>query len=117
MSLRIVIGENEPDLVAYYCLIATRLGHDVVALATNGWELVTRCAEQRPDLVITEVRLPRIDGLEAMRNIKDHALFIVASAIEELPDDPELRRRIVAHLVKPFQRAQLEDAIAAAAVR
>ena len=43
MSARIVIGEHEPDLLMYYRVVATRLGHQVLALATTGLELIARC--------------------------------------------------------------------------
>ena len=39
-----------------------RLGHAVVAAAANGRELVELCREQKPDLIIADVRMPEMDG-------------------------------------------------------
>ena len=39
-SLRVSIADDEPDLVRFYRLIISRLGHEVVSIARNGWEIV-----------------------------------------------------------------------------
>ena len=45
-------------------------GFDVIGLAENGREAVALCREHEPDVVLMDVRMPEIDGIEATRQIK-----------------------------------------------
>jgi YesN/AraC family two-component response regulator len=91
------------------------LGHEVVAAAANGRELVDRCREHRPDLIIADVRMPDMDGDDAIRDIcRDRPTpFILVSAYSKPARIPE-ELSIVGwtYLTKPIKRDDLEDAIA-----
>ena len=83
-------------------------------------ELVDRCRELQPDLVITDIKMPDLDGIDAAAEIyRDCPVpVILVSAYH----DPELIERaeqdhILAYLVKPIKRADLEPAIAIATQR
>jgi response regulator NasT len=65
-GIRIAIAEDEPDVREYFQRILPQLGHDVVGAAANGEELIRLCREQLPDLVITDLRMPGMDGDQAM---------------------------------------------------
>jgi AmiR/NasT family two-component response regulator len=116
-SLRIAIAEDEPDLRDYFQRILPRLGHEVVAAVGNGRDLVEQCRSLQPDLVITDIKMPHMDGIEAAAQIsRQHAVpVILVSAYH----DPALITRaendhILAYLVKPIKQADLEPAIAIA---
>lgn len=116
-SLRIAVAEDEPLMRKYLQETLTVLGHQVVALAETGRELVQQCLALNPDLVITDVRMPDMDGLDAAAAIyaKDLVPIIVVSAYH----DPELIERaeknhIIAYLVKPIKEENLGPAIAIA---
>ena len=67
-SLRIAVADDEPDILEHYQKALTRLGHLVVVAARDGRELVAGCRAVRPDLVITDIRMPpggTDDGLRA----------------------------------------------------
>jgi YesN/AraC family two-component response regulator len=53
--------------------VLTRLGHRVVAVAGDGKQLVERCRETHPDLVITDIKMPHLSGLDAMSQINRDA--------------------------------------------
>lgn len=118
--LRIAIAEDEPLMREYLQETLSLLGHEVVAVAETGRELVRKCQESHPDLVITDIKMPDMDGLDAAAEIHGNVLIpvIVISAYH----DPELieraeRNHIVAYLVKPIKQDDLEPAIAIATRR
>ena len=93
------------------------LGHQVVAVAKDGRELVEQCRTAHPDLVITDIKMPDMDGIDAATQIYRNGPIpvILVSAYH----DPEFIRRaeadhILAYLVKPIKQADLEPAIAIA---
>jgi response regulator NasT len=119
-SLRIAVADDEPRMRDYYQDILPRMGHWVVCAAESGRALVEACARTRPDLVITDIKMPDMDGIEAANALsQDEPLpVILVSAYH----DPELFQRaseehILAYLVKPIKQAHLEAAIAIAVQR
>jgi response regulator NasT len=119
-SLRIAIADDEPDMQEYFRETLPLLGHQVVAVAQTGRELVTRCRENPPDLVITDVKMPEMDGIEAVDTITRAApvpvILVSAYHDAELITRAE-REFILAYLVKPIKQADLETAIAIAVRR
>lgn len=94
-----------------------KFGGDRAARAENGRDLVERSHETKPDLVITEIKMPELDGLEAARQIYlDNALPIVV--ISAYHDDGFVQRavenHIMAFLVKPIRESHLAPAIVVA---
>ena len=94
-----------------------RLGHQVVSVAENGRELVEHCRQQRPDLVITDIKMPEMDGIEASQEIcrERPVPIILVSAFQ----DGKLIERaeadsVLAYLVKPIGPDDLVPAIAIA---
>jgi response regulator NasT len=113
-SLRIAIADDEPRMREYFQKILPRLGHQVVSAAATGRELVDQCRLSPPDLIITDVNMPDMDGIDAALEIyRDGPLpVILVSAYH----DNELIERaeadhILAYLVKPIKQADLEPAI------
>jgi response regulator NasT len=89
--LRIAVADDEPDMRDYFKKSLSRLGHQVVAVAQNGRELVEQCRAVRPDLVITDIKMPDMDGIDAATQIdRDGPIpVILVSAFHE----PELIAR------------------------
>jgi two-component system, response regulator PdtaR len=119
-SLRIVIADDEPDMRDYFKKILPRLGHIVVGMAANGKELVAQCLTHLPDLVITDIKMPDMDGIDAAVAIYQHRPIpvILVSAFH----DPSLIKRaeadhIFGYLVKPIKQTDLEPVIALATRR
>jgi response regulator NasT len=119
-SLRIAVADDELDVRDYYKKVLPRLGHQVVAVAQTGRELIELCRAERPDLVITDIKMPDLDGIDAATEIcRDEPIpFILVSAYHH----PRLFDRargdhILAYLVKPTKQPDLEAAIAIAAQR
>jgi response regulator NasT len=119
-ALHIAVAEDEPLMRKYLAETLTALGHELLCLARTGSELIACCGRLCPDLVLTDIRLPDVDGLDAAAAIyaQQPLPIIVVSAF----DEPELIARaesnhVMAYLVKPIKREDLEPAIAIALSR
>jgi response regulator NasT len=118
--LRIAVADDEPDMRDFLQKLLTHLGHEVVAVAADGEDLVRQCRDTRPNLIITDLAMPRLDGLSAVRQItKERPIpVIVVSAYH---DDELIRRalqeQVLAYLVKPIKAVDLPPAIALAMQR
>lgn len=118
--LKIAVADDELDMRDYFRAILPRLGHEVVFAAENGQQLVDYCLKSPPDMVVTDIRMPVLDGIAASTAIYQSRPLpiILVSAFH----DPELIQRaeddhVLAYLVKPIKRADLETAIAIALAR
>jgi response regulator NasT len=116
-TLRIAVADDELDMRDYFKKSLVRLGHQVVVVAENGRELVEQCRAVRPDLVVTDIKMPDMDGIDAAIQIyKDRPIpVILVSAFHsaELIARAEADH-ILGYLVKPIKQADLEPAIALA---
>jgi CheY-like chemotaxis protein len=119
-SMRIAVADDEEDILEYFRKILPRLGHEVVVAARNGQELLEQCRLQHPDLVISDIKMPDLDGIEATAELCRQAPLpvILVSACRE-PDSARRAKtdHVVGHLVKPVRQANLESAIASAVTR
>jgi response regulator NasT len=116
-GLRIVVADDEADMRDFFEKVLPRCGHQVLAVAENGTQLVERCRQLLPDLVITDIKMPELDGIEASRQICQErpVPVILVSAYH----DPSLIERaagdhVLAYLVKPIGIADLQPAISIA---
>ncbi len=113
--LRIAVADDEPDMRDYFRAILPRLGHDVVGAAACGAELLLLHERHAPDLVITDIKMPDSDGIEAVLRFSRPVPVIVVSAHH---DEAQLTRvsseQFLVYLVKPITQADLEPAIAIA---
>jgi CheY-like chemotaxis protein len=113
-ALRIAVADDEPDVRDYFRRMLPRLGHEVVAAASNGRELVEICREHKPDLVIADVRMPEMDGDTAVQQICQiwPIPFILISAYSKTTGMIEgFGSARWTYLTKPVKRDDLETAI------
>jgi len=97
--------------------ILRRGGHQVVAL-DNGQAALDALEQSTPDLVITDLMMPRMDGLELVRRIRAEARWAALPIVvlTARGTSADLRRVTEAKadrfLTKPFSSAQLLDVVA-----
>jgi DNA-binding response OmpR family regulator len=67
----ILIADDDPDILALVSFRLERAGYEIVQ-ARNGEEAVQVALARRPDLAVIDVMMPRIDGYEATRQLRQH---------------------------------------------
>jgi DNA-binding response OmpR family regulator len=67
----ILIADDDPDILALVSFRLERAGYEVVQ-ARNGEEAVQVALARRPDLAVLDVMMPRLDGYEATRRLREH---------------------------------------------
>jgi response regulator NasT len=116
-KLRIAVADDEPDMQEYFEKMLPRMGHKVVAVAGTGRELVEHYRRQEPDLIITDIKMPDMDGIEAAEEIYKigpvPVILVSAHHDSSLIDRAEADH-IMAYLIKPIKQADLEPAISIA---
>ncbi|MFQ3652474.1 MAG: response regulator [Gemmataceae bacterium] len=113
--LRIAVADDEPDMRDYFVRILPRLGHRVVAVAENGRQLVEVCATAKPDLVITDIKMPEMDGIEAavqLYTLKPVPVILVSAHQEQDLLQRQGADHILGYLIKPIKEADLNPVIA-----
>jgi two-component system, response regulator PdtaR len=118
--LKILIAEDETIIRLDLRGLLERAGHEVVGEARDGEEAVALARETAPELVIMDVKMPRLDGIEAARRmLAERPLPIVLLTAF---DQPELVARagdagVFSYLVKPFREQDVVPAIEVARAR
>lgn len=119
-SLRIAIADDEPEIMDDLAETLEELGHHVVIRAGDGVELLAAFREQDADLVITDIKMPGLDGLRAVeeiRKIRPVPIVILSAFHDEELLSKALKEQVMAYLVKPIQVESLETSIQLAVQR
>ncbi len=115
-TLRIAIADDEADIRQYFRRLLPRLGYRLVGEAQNGHELVKLCRSEKPDLVITDVMMPEMSGIEAAVEInKTQSVPVIILSSQERPSRKDEGKTettgIVDYLQKPVSLSDLKTAI------
>ena len=119
-SLRILIAEDETIIRLDLRELLERSGFEVCAEARDGEEAVELARSSEPDLAVLDVKMPRLDGIEAARRILEERpipiVMVTAYGEEELVSRA-VEAGVYGYLVKPFRENDLLPAIATARAR
>jgi response regulator NasT len=117
-SKRILIAEDETLIRMDLAEMLRESGYEVIGEATNGEEAVVLAQELKPDLVILDVKMPKLDGISAAETIVklSPVLMLTAFSQKDLVERA-LDAGVMAYVVKPFTIDDLIPAIEIATVR
>lgn len=114
---KIVIAEDERDIRDLIAFTLRFAGHEVFA-AANGEEAVTLVEQENPDLVLMDVRMPRMTGYDACRVIKlkpefvDTPIVFLSAKGQESEIETGLSVGAEEYMLKPFAPDQLTSRVA-----
>jgi AmiR/NasT family two-component response regulator len=119
-AYRVLIVDDEPVIRLDLRTMLEAMGHEVVGEADNGADALQLARTLQPDLVIADLMMPEMDGIELSRRLAKERIapVLVLTAYSE----PEMvmgadRAGVLGYLVKPFREADLAPAIQVAISR
>jgi len=118
--VRILIAEDETIIRLDLRSLLEGAGFEVCAEAKDGLEAVELARSEQPDLAVLDVKMPRLDGIEAARRILDERpipiVMLTAYGQDELVSRA-IEAGVFGYLVKPFRESDLLPAIKTARAR
>jgi DNA-binding response OmpR family regulator len=113
---KILIAEDEPDIRELVTFMLRFAGYEVVA-ASNGEDAVRTASREIPDLVLMDVRMPRMTGYDACRlmkanpELRDVPVVFLSAKGQESEIQSGLDAGAEAYLLKPFSPAELTNRV------
>jgi two-component system response regulator ResD len=103
----VLVVDDEPTIGEVVCAYLRRAGYDT-RVASDGHAALEAVAERSPDLIVLDIMLPGVDGLEVMRRVRGNSAVILLTARgEESARITGLRLGADDYVVKPFSPAEL----------
>jgi len=109
--------EDDPDMIDLVSIILRKHGYQVTGF-TESREIIERLEELKPELILLDLMMPHVDGLEVYREIKSREgiskvpVIIISAmkrAVEEIEREGEIK--VEACLVKPFTIGELLETV------
>jgi CheY-like chemotaxis protein len=119
---KILVAEDERDIRDLVAFTLRFAGHEVM-VATNGEEAVQMAPQVNPDLILMDVRMPRMTGYEACKvmkanpDLKDIPIVFLTARGQESEIQQGLEAGAEEYLLKPFAPDQLTNRVKAILVK
>ncbi len=118
----ILLVDDEPHIRKFVSLILKQIGNPIIVEASNGEEALEVYRRENPDLVLMDVSMPRMDGIEALKALKafdpNCAVIMLTSLANRETIDQALEAGALNYIRKDTPKEQiakaLEETIAAA---
>jgi two-component system response regulator YesN len=112
----LIVDDEEPVLESYSYLIETALDDfEISATARSGTEALAAAHQRRPDVVLMDIAMPGMDGLDTIREMQHEfpeALYILSTAYERFDlAQRAIPLRVFAYLVKPVSRKRFMETL------
>ena len=109
----LIVDDEKPARDRLRQILADEEGFDVVGVAGNGHDAVARSAELKPDVVLLDIRMPGLDGIETAHHLNalEHPPAVVfTTAYDEYAVDA-FEARAIGYVLKPVRRSRLMAAL------
>jgi two-component system response regulator MtrA len=116
------VADDDEDIRELVSFKLRHSGHEVVAVA-DGAAAVAACRDQRPDLVILDVMMPGMSGLDAARTLREDpalsglAVILLTARAQESDIEQGFEAGADDYVVKPFSPRELSSRVAAVLAR
>jgi two-component system, NtrC family, response regulator AtoC len=111
---RVLVVDDEPDAVELLQEFLTSKGYDVIT-AGDGEEALRKVKAERPHLILLDVRMPKMNGLEVLRQVrqidKEVGVIMVTAVNEEETGRQSLELGAFDYIVKPLDLEYLERSL------
>jgi len=111
---RVLVVDDEPDARELLSEFLTAKGYAVLT-ASNGEEALRKLKEDRPHLILLDIRMPKMDGLETLRRVReiDHevGVIMVTAVNEEETGRQALKLGAFDYITKPLDLKYLERSL------
>ena len=114
-KIRIIIAEDEPVILRGIVLTVTQLSSDyeIAALSQNGADALDKIQDLKPDIVITDIKMPVMDGLELIESASKaspHTVFVILTGYAEFEYAKRaMQLQVADYLLKPVDPDALEN--------
>ena len=108
--MRVLIVDDESLIRMDLRDIIESCGHEVVAEGTNGVEALVLCKKHKPDIILMDVKMPELDGIEAACQIGFHheaPVVLLTSYSQQDLIDKARESGVYGYLIKPVREEQL----------
>jgi two-component system LytT family response regulator len=111
-----IVDDEEPARLVLREYLELEPGVEIVAECANGFEAVKAVSETKPDVLITDIQMPKLDGFEVLDLVGRETNVIFATAYDEFALKA-FEVHAIDYLLKPFSRGRLSEAIQRARAR
>lgn len=113
-NVKIVVAEDETLVALSIISQLKELGYQVVGDAVDGVEAVELCKKLQPDLVLMDVNMPRLNGIQAAKAIKEQCripVVVVTGYSDEKLITEAAEAGVFSYLIKPVTKQNLAPAV------
>lgn len=112
--MRVLIVDDEPAARARLARLLSELKIEIAGEAANGLEALEQLARLRPEVVLLDIDMPEVSGLDVARRLPDPGTLVVFQTAYDQYALAAFEREAVDYLLKPVTRERLADSLARA---
>ena len=106
----IIVDDEEPARMVLREFLSKRGDIEIVAECANGFEAVKAITELKPDLMILDIQMPKLNGFEVLDLVEQPPVVIFATAYDQYAVKA-FELHAVDYILKPFSKKRLEEAL------
>jgi DNA-binding response OmpR family regulator len=112
----VLVADDDEDILSLVNTVLERAGYEVVA-TRDGAEALAAAMQRRPDLVVLDVAMPEVDGLEVLRRLRAHAsttdvpVLLLSARVQEDDVKRGFDTGANAYVQKPFSPREFRDRV------